>query len=52
MQVKASAFPKYEGNDVSDVHRVAFLLGRLLGEIGGRSELRIYGEGLDVKLRS
>ena len=33
---------------MSDVHRVACLLGRLLGEIGGRSELRIYGEGLDV----
>ena len=39
--VKASALPKYKGNDVSDVHRVAFLLGRLLGAIKGHSELRI-----------
>ena len=30
---------------MSDVHRVACLLGRLLGEIGGRSELRIDAEG-------
>ena len=32
-----------EGNDATDVHQVAFLLGRSLGAIRGRRELRIEG---------